>query len=69
LTDQEKLNRQPEKIKIITNSRSQSLGQALQSQGVPADRINEFAILNGMEVNETIPAGMLYKSLSGGKIR
>ncbi len=69
LTDPSKLNRQPERIKIVTNSRSQSLGQALQSQGVPADRINEMAILNGMEVNQTIPAGMLFKSLSGGNIR
>jgi predicted Zn-dependent protease len=69
LTDPDKLNRQPEKIKIVTNSRSQALGQALQSQGVPTDRINELAILNGLEVNETIPAGMLYKSISGGKLR
>lgn len=69
LTDPSKLNRQPEKIKIVTNSRSQSLGQALQSQGIPADRINELAILNGMDVNETIPAGMLYKSLTGGQLR
>lgn len=69
LTDPSKLNRQPEKIKIVTNSRSQSLGQALQSQGIPADRINELAILNGMDVNQTIPAGMLFKSLSGGVLR
>lgn len=69
LTDPSKINRLPEKIKIVSNPRSQSLGQALQAEGIPADRINELAILNGMEVNQVIPAGMLFKALSGGTIR
>ncbi|TXF90016.1 M48 family metalloprotease [Neolewinella aurantiaca] len=68
LTDQSKLNKKAETIKIVTNSRSQSLGQALISAGVPQGRVEELAILNGMEVNQTIPAGMLFKAL-GGDIR
>ncbi len=66
LTDPSKLNRQPERIKIVTNARSQTLQQALQGQSIPADRMNEFAILNGMELNQTLPAGMLFKAISGG---
>ncbi len=68
LTDQSKLNKKPETIKIVSNPRSQSLGQALTSAGVPNARVEELAILNGMEVNQTIPAGMLFKAL-GGDVR
>lgn len=68
LTDASKLNKKPETLKIVSNPRSQSLGQALTSAGVPQGRVQELAILNGMEVNETIPAGMLIKAL-GGDIR
>ena len=66
LTDQSKLNRQPERIRIVTNSRSQTLQQALQGAGIPQDRLLEFSVLNGMELNETLPAGMLFKAKSGG---
>jgi len=69
LRDQSKLNRQPEKLKIVSNSRSQTLQQALQADRIPTDRHNELAILNGMELNQTLPAGMLFKSLSGGNIK
>jgi len=68
LNDQSKLNRRPETIKIVSNPRSQSLGQALTSAGVPSGRVKEMAILNGMQMNQTIPAGMLIKAL-GGDIR
>lgn len=66
LRDQSKLNRQPERIEIVTNSRQQSLQQALQGAGIPQARLQEFAILNGMELRETLPAGALFKSISGG---
>ncbi|MEM9930607.1 MAG: M48 family metalloprotease, partial [Bacteroidota bacterium] len=69
LTDPSKLNRIPERIKIVSNPRSQTLQQALQAQNIPADRLNEFAVLNGMELNQTIPAGMLFKAVAGGNMR
>ncbi|NJC27886.1 M48 family metalloprotease [Neolewinella antarctica] len=69
LTDQSKLNRQPERIKIVTNDRTQTIQQALIGQRIPQDRLQELSILNGMELNETMQKGMLYKSLSGGNIR
>ena len=67
LRDQSKLNRQPERIKIVTNNRQQTLQQALSGAGIPQDRMNEFAILNGMELRETLPSGMLFKAISGGR--
>ncbi|MEO0734170.1 MAG: M48 family metalloprotease [Bacteroidota bacterium] len=66
LRDQSKLNRQPERIKIVSASRTQTLQQALQGQGVPQNRHNELAILNGMELSQSLPAGTLFKSVTGG---
>jgi predicted Zn-dependent protease len=66
LRDQSKLNRKPEQIKIVSNTKSQSLQQALLASGITQARLNEFAVLNGMELKETVPAGTLFKSISGG---
>ena len=69
LNDPSKLNRQPERIKIVTNNRSQTLQQALTGAGIPQNRLNEFAVLNGMQLNETLPSGMLFKAVSGGSVK
>ena len=66
LTDQSKLNRKPERIKIITTPRAMTLRQGLLDNGIPESRLNEFAILNGMDINTELPAGYLFKALSGG---
>ena len=68
LNDQSKINRQPERLRIVSNDRSQTLQQALLGSGIPQGRLTEFAILNGMELTETLPNGMLFKSISGGNI-
>ncbi|MEM9259865.1 MAG: M48 family metalloprotease [Bacteroidota bacterium] len=67
LRDQDKINRQPERIKIVSSSRTQTLQQALQAERIPQNRYNELAILNGMELTESLPAGTLFKSVSGGR--
>ncbi len=67
LTDQSKLNRQPERIKIVTVDRAKTLQQALVDARIPQDRLNEFAVLNGMELSTQMPAGYLFKALSGGQ--
>ncbi|MBB4080300.1 putative Zn-dependent protease [Lewinella aquimaris] len=66
LRDQSKLNRKPERIKIVTVSRATTLQQALLDAGIPQTRLNEFAVLNGMELNDQLPAGYLIKAISGG---
>jgi predicted Zn-dependent protease len=66
LTDQSKLNRQPERIDIVTTDRAKSLQQALLDAGIPQARLEEFAVLNGMMLNDQLPAGYLYKAISGG---
>ncbi|CAH0998877.1 Beta-barrel assembly-enhancing protease [Neolewinella maritima] len=66
LTDQSKLNRQPERIKIVTVPVATTLQQALLNAGIPQTRLQEFSVLNGMELNTQLPAGYLIKTVSGG---
>ncbi len=66
LRDQSKLNRKPERIKIVEVSSAGTLQQALSNAGVPQDRLEEFAVLNGLELSNQLPAGYLIKAFSGG---
>ena len=61
LTDPGKLNIQPERILIKTVKRDGSLEQVLSSFGVPANRLKELAIVNGMQLNERLSQGTLIK--------
>lgn len=61
LTDAEKLNRKPERIKIVTLDRQMTLGEALKAQNMPANRHDELAILNGMQLKDVLAAGTLVK--------
>ena len=61
LTDRDKLDRQPERIRIKTVTKSQSLSAALRSMGMPSDRLDELAILNGMELSQTVKQGTKLK--------
>lgn len=61
LTDPDKLNRQPERIRIKTATQNTTLAQALRDNRMPADRMQELAILNGMELEDRVTKGMLFK--------
>ena len=61
LTDPSKLNRQPERIRIKTVSRSTTLSDALAQTGADAKRMEELAVLNGMQLNERVDRGTLIK--------
>ncbi|MBU1821583.1 MAG: M48 family metalloprotease [Bacteroidetes bacterium] len=63
LTDREKLNRQPERIRIKSVQQNGTLQNALQSYGMPSNKLNELAILNGMELKDPVTRGMLIKVL------
>jgi predicted Zn-dependent protease len=60
LTDGAKLNVQPDRIKIVTVSKPMTVAAfyARYSSTVPVDR---FALLNGLPVDGTFPAGKLVK--------
>lgn len=61
LTDADKLNRQPERIRIKSVTSATTLSQALTRFQVPNVRLEEMAILNGMQLTDRLTAGTLIK--------
>ncbi|WP_303311846.1 M48 family metalloprotease [Hymenobacter sp. BT730] len=61
LTEPDKLNRQPERVRIKTLKLRSSLAAALRTYNVPEKRMEEMAILNGMQLNDQVNAGSLIK--------
>jgi predicted Zn-dependent protease len=63
LTDQDKLNRQPERLQVRQTGSQGSVRSALAALGVPEDRLEEFAVLNGLDLDDQVSAGTLLKVL------
>lgn len=61
LTDQSKINKKPTLIRIVEASETKSLQQQLTQYRMPTERLRELALLNGMELNDTVTKGMLFK--------
>lgn len=61
LTDASKLNKKPERVRIKTVKTASTLNQALLSFNAPTKRLEEFAILNGMQLSDKLEAGTLIK--------
>jgi predicted Zn-dependent protease len=67
LTDPSKINVYPEYISVVNANRDASLQDHLTSYGIPQKRWEEFAILNGMQLKDIVPAGKLFKVVTKGK--
>ena len=61
LTDQSKINKQPERIRIKTVQQNGTLSQALKNHGTNEKRMEEVSILNGMKLSDKVDKGMLIK--------
>ncbi|WP_373522026.1 M48 family metalloprotease [Aquiflexum sp.] len=61
LKDSEKLNRKPDVLRIKSAPRKMNLQAALQHFGMPQDRFEELALLNGMLLDDLVDQGMLIK--------
>ncbi|WP_026463583.1 M48 family metalloprotease [Adhaeribacter aquaticus] len=61
LTDQSKLNRQPERVRIKTVPQTGTLSQVLRSFQMPDKRLEELALLNGMALTDQVTKGSLIK--------
>jgi predicted Zn-dependent protease len=61
LTDQSKINKQPERVRIKTVAQNSTLAQAFSNFRVDQKRMEELAVLNGMELNDQVTRGMLIK--------
>lgn len=63
LTDPEKLNREPERIRIRSVQQTGTLSNALSAYQMPQKRLEELAVLNGMQLNDRVQQGMLIKTV------
>lgn len=61
LTDQSKINIEPQRIAVKKVNQATTLEQALRSFGVPDGELNEMALLNGMNLTQSVPANTLIK--------
>ena len=61
LTDSAKLNKQPERINIVTVPQTTTLQQVLQPYAKDQKRLDELAILNGMQLQDKVERGTLIK--------
>jgi predicted Zn-dependent protease len=61
LSDPDKLNRQPERIRVKEVRQSGTVAQTLRGYHVKEDRLEEVATLNGMRLKDRVPGGTLIK--------
>lgn len=66
LTDPSKINVYPERVRIKTVNRTTTLADALKGFGVTDKRLEEHAILNGMQQKDQVTPGMLIKVVEKG---
>jgi predicted Zn-dependent protease len=67
LNDKEKLNRQVERIQIVSVRRNGTFAEVLSDFKMPATRHKELAILNGMELTDRVSGNMLVKVIKNIK--
>ncbi len=63
LTDPEKLNRQPDRVKIVESPRDGSFSEIMSALNMPASRLQELAVLNSMQATDRVNRGTLVKTI------
>jgi predicted Zn-dependent protease len=63
LDDADKINRKPQRVRIKTVQQNTTLGQALSGYGMNQKKMEELAVLNGMELKDPVQQGTLIKVL------
>ncbi len=64
LTDASKINVKPDYLRVKKVTRAGTVAETFRTLGVPADRYNELALLNNMELTERLAVGQLIKIVS-----
>jgi len=67
LTDQNKINVQPDRVKLVTVTKSGSLRDVLTGFKVSGDELDKMALLNGMQLTDNVPANTIIKIVEKGK--
>ncbi len=68
LTDPKKINVNPDRIRTVPAPRSASMRQVLEAPGAPRAKRDEWAIMNGMRLEEQIRSGTLVKIIRKGRV-
>jgi predicted Zn-dependent protease len=66
ITDRRKLNIKPARIRVVRSPKDGTMEQVLRSLGTPEGKLNQWAIMNGKTLSETVPSGMLLKIVKRG---
>jgi predicted Zn-dependent protease len=61
LSDPDKLDVTPDRVRIRSLPQTQTLRRALLAFGTPGEKLEDVALLNGMYLDDTIAAGTLVK--------
>ncbi len=67
LSDSQRINVKPDRIRIRVAGSPDKLENLLRSFGVPNQKLKEVALLNGKDLNETIPANTMLKVVERGR--
>jgi predicted Zn-dependent protease len=69
LKDPKKINVKPDRIEIEKVRRAGTISDILKRRDIPEDRIEEIALLNGMQPEDRVPARSLIKVVKEGRKR
>ena len=61
LSDPKKINVKPDRIRVRTTKAGGTVESSLRSMGIPKDDLDDTALLNGMGLEESLPANTLIK--------
>ena len=67
LTDRNRINVRPDRIRIRTTKRAETMGNVLRSLGVPEKERKDIALLNGKSLKDPIPANSMVKVVEKGR--
>jgi predicted Zn-dependent protease len=67
LSDPKRINVKPDRIRLRTTKTAGTVESSLRSMGIPKDDLDDIALLNGMELNENLPANTLVKVIEKGR--
>jgi predicted Zn-dependent protease len=66
LSDAKKINVKPDRIRLRTTKSAGSAESVFRSMGIAREDLNDLALLNGLELNENLPANTLVKVIEKG---
>ncbi|GAB3809775.1 M48 family metalloprotease [Spirosoma humi] len=64
LSDPDKLNRKAERVFVKASPRDGSFREVIMALGVPANRVEETGVLNGLKADDRVTKGALVKVIS-----